>query len=176
MRHQRNVEGLRSYAQQKRQESFEKVDQGIKQLLRAGRSINFNTVAEASGVSKAWLYKEPDIKARIEQLREQGVTKKSVLEEAMESLKEAIAKNRVYNPSGFLYQAVTDAWKPNESHEQKVEQEIFAEWWKPAYSQGIVVAATQIDGVQHVLTVNQHWIPFSEILKQFPLEAFSKDN
>ncbi len=76
MKHQRNIEGLRQNAQKKRQESFEKVEQGVKKLLRAGHPVNFNAVAEASGVSRAWLYKEPDIKERIAQLREQGVNKK----------------------------------------------------------------------------------------------------
>ncbi|BAY10412.1 DUF6262 family protein [Calothrix sp. NIES-2098] len=67
---ERNVEGLRGNAQRKRQEAFDKVEQGIRQLLKEKQVINFNTVAKASGVSKAWLYKEPEIKARIEHLRE----------------------------------------------------------------------------------------------------------
>ncbi|MDZ8056568.1 MAG: DUF6262 family protein [Aulosira sp. ZfuCHP01] len=67
---ERNVEGLRGNAQRKRQEAFDKVEQGIRQLLKEKQVINFNTVAKASGVSKAWLYKEPEIKARIEHLRD----------------------------------------------------------------------------------------------------------
>ncbi len=66
---ERNVGGLRDNAQRKRQEAFNKVEQGIQQLLKERQVINFNTVAQASGVSKAWLYKEPEIKARIEHLR-----------------------------------------------------------------------------------------------------------
>ncbi len=34
--------------------------------------MNFRRVAETAGVSAAWLYKEPAVKARIEQLRAQG--------------------------------------------------------------------------------------------------------
>ena len=52
MRHVRNVEGLRSNAQKKSKETFERVDIGIQQLLREGRKINFNSVAVAAGVSK----------------------------------------------------------------------------------------------------------------------------
>ena len=67
---ERNVSGLRHNAQKKRQEAFEKVEQGIQKLIKEQQVINFNTVAKASGVSKAWLYKESEIKSRIEHLRE----------------------------------------------------------------------------------------------------------
>lgn len=78
MKVERNTEGLRNNAQKKRQQAFEKVDQGIKQLVKDKQRINFNTVAKASGVSKAWLYKEPEVKARIEQLREQALGQKKL--------------------------------------------------------------------------------------------------
>ncbi len=71
MKHERNVEGLRQNAQKKRHEAIKRTDVGIQQLLREKRSVNFKTVAEVAGVSTAWLYKEPEIKARIERLREQ---------------------------------------------------------------------------------------------------------
>ncbi len=72
MKHERNVEGLRQNAQQKRQEAIKRTDVGIQQLLKEKRSVNFKSVSEVAGVSTAWLYKQPEIKARIEQLREQG--------------------------------------------------------------------------------------------------------
>lgn len=78
MRHERNVEGLRQNAQKKRQEAVERTEQGIKTLLKEGRTVNFKTVAEAAGVSTAWLYKEPQIKERIEHLRQQQVERKSL--------------------------------------------------------------------------------------------------
>ena len=37
-------------------------------------SLNFNTVARAAIVSKAYLYNQPDLRERIEALRQQGVT------------------------------------------------------------------------------------------------------
>jgi hypothetical protein len=74
----RSVEGLRRNAQRKRQEAFEKVERGIQKLIREKQPINFNAVAEASGVSKAWLYKQPEIKERIEHLRSQSTGKKQI--------------------------------------------------------------------------------------------------
>ena len=71
MRHERNVDGLRQNAEKKRQESFQRTEEAIKQLIKGGCTVNFKTVAETAGVSTAWLYKEPEIKSRIEYLREQ---------------------------------------------------------------------------------------------------------
>ncbi|MEK4510854.1 DUF6262 family protein [Paenibacillus sp. FSL K6-2524] len=53
---------------QRKTNTLEKVDQAIKRLLRA---INFNSVSEESGVSKASLYNHSDIRERIESLRRQ---------------------------------------------------------------------------------------------------------
>lgn len=75
----RNVDGLKAHAQQKRQEALEKAEKGIQQLIKEGKRVNFNTVAEAGDVSKAWLYDEPQIRERIEQLRKQSTTPKRSL-------------------------------------------------------------------------------------------------
>lgn len=270
----RSVEGLRESAQRKRQATFEKVERGIQQLIKDKTPINFNTVTKASGVSKAWLYKEPEVKARIEKLRAQssgtrkippkqqasdkskdaliktlkdrikrlvaenqelrqqnqvaygqvirvgelerkigrleaenaklrekqwsqkeqesenlqcqglqelGVEMNSTLERlisqtpagivdaAMQSLKEATNSDRVKNPGGFLYKAITDAWKPNDAWIEKSNMQDFNEWWKYAYSKGLVIAATQIDGIQHVLIEKEEkWISFMEASRIFP--------
>lgn len=75
MKHERNTEGLKDNAARKRQEAFERTDKAIQQLIKQKKKINFNTVAEAADVSKAWLYKEPQIKQRIQSLRGQSTGK-----------------------------------------------------------------------------------------------------
>ena len=91
---ERNVDGLRNSAEKKRQKSFEKFELGIQKLLRNKDRINFKSVAEASGLSRAWLYKESEVKARIEQLRKQTEkTKKVPLQQkASDSSKDALIK------------------------------------------------------------------------------------
>ena len=76
MKQQRNVDGLRENAQKKRQQAIDRTNRAVRQLLKEGRNINFKTVAEVADVSTAWLYKEPEIKSLIEQLRQQGIDKK----------------------------------------------------------------------------------------------------
>lgn len=49
----------------------EKVDKSIQRLIKAQKSINFNSVASESGVSKKTLYDNQCIRERIETLRYQ---------------------------------------------------------------------------------------------------------
>ncbi len=317
MRHQRNVEGLRQNAQKKRQEAIARTEEGIKQLIRECRPVNFKTVAEIAEVSTAWLYKESEIKERIEYLREQenrkkkpvppqqkateaskdakyqalkqrlkkvetenrglrdhleaihgrhrllaeenevqgreierltklvneakaeieafkknstpkqhtndyltssssgespkpkskvtpltnrkaarlsisdklqfeldelGIRLNSTLEAAIKSVSEEVAlsaiaslnaasaSSEVQNPAGFLVAAIKGSWIPNEGYESKVEMNVFNEWYPIAQSLKLVNAATQIDGVQHVLTAQEEWIPFSKMIAEYTLE------
>ncbi|MDZ4877729.1 MAG: hypothetical protein CLLPBCKN_007164 [Chroococcidiopsis cubana SAG 39.79] len=66
-----NPDGLRSAAQQKRNEALQRTEKAISLMVKQGKKINFQTVAEAAGVSVAYLYKYDAIKQRIDQLRKQ---------------------------------------------------------------------------------------------------------
>lgn len=72
---ERNTEALKLHAQEKTRIASEKVDKAIRELSLKGERINFNSVATASGVSKAFLYSNDEIKERIELLRKQEVSK-----------------------------------------------------------------------------------------------------
>ena len=43
--------------------------------MKDKRPVNFKTVSEESGVSRTWLYKEPEIKARINEIKSKKNTK-----------------------------------------------------------------------------------------------------
>lgn len=64
-------EFLKQLHEQRKAETRRKVDEAIKRLIKANKSINFNSVANEAGVSKKTLYNNPDIKERIETLRYQ---------------------------------------------------------------------------------------------------------
>jgi Family of unknown function (DUF6262) len=74
----RNTSGIKLAADKKRQDAFERADKGIKQLIKDKRPINFESVAEVSNVTRAWLYKQPELRSRIESLREQQGTKQQL--------------------------------------------------------------------------------------------------
>ena len=67
----RNTSGIVAHAHCRKEEKRQRVDQGINRLLREQQAVNFNSVARAAGVSKAYLYTQQDIRERIESLRQQ---------------------------------------------------------------------------------------------------------
>lgn len=90
----RNTQGIKAAAERKRQEAFAKAEEAIKTLVRDKKPINFESVAETAGVTRAWLYKQPDLRNRIEHLRSQRSAAKSIPrnQQASDSSKDAIIK------------------------------------------------------------------------------------
>ena len=70
----RNTSGLEAHAQQKRESALKRTEEAITRLIKDKRPVNFKTVSEESGVSRTWLYKEPEIKAKINQIKNQKST------------------------------------------------------------------------------------------------------
>ena len=71
----RNTSGLEAHAQQKRSSAIKRTEDAIARLIQDKRPVNFKTVSEESGVSRTWLYKEPEIKAKINQIKNQQSSK-----------------------------------------------------------------------------------------------------
>lgn len=59
-------------AARKRNEALVRANAAVRDLDRAGTAINFQTVARAAGVSRQWLYEQPDLRREIERLRRAG--------------------------------------------------------------------------------------------------------
>lgn len=72
-----NTDGLQRYAEKLRTETEAKVNETIDELKRKHKAINFKTVAEASGVSRATLYDNEKLRIRIESLRAVKMSKAS---------------------------------------------------------------------------------------------------
>lgn len=70
---ERNTAGLAAHAQHRKEHKHKEVEDAIAILLSAQKPINFNTVAKAALVSKAYLYSQPDLRERIEALRQQDL-------------------------------------------------------------------------------------------------------
>jgi hypothetical protein len=86
----RNTEGLKAFAEKKNQETIEKVNKAIDKLKRSKtKKINFKTVAEEAGVSKATLYNNDVLKERILSLRaiEKGVPNNSIVATPKDKIK-----------------------------------------------------------------------------------------
>ena len=64
-----NTEGIKEAAQKKRIETIEKVLIALKTMETESIPINFNSVSNFTGVTKAWLYKQEEMKALIKQAK-----------------------------------------------------------------------------------------------------------
>ena len=64
-------EHLKELHSKRRAITQEKVDKAIQMLIKAQKAINFNSVANESGITKKTLYDNKDIRERIEILRYQ---------------------------------------------------------------------------------------------------------
>lgn len=86
----KNTEGLKEFAEKKNQETIEKVNKAIDKLKRSKtKNINFKTVAEEAGVSKATLYNNDILKERILSLRaiQKGVPNDSIITTPKDKIK-----------------------------------------------------------------------------------------
>ena len=76
---------MQSHAKLRKEHKRKEVEQAITALLREQKPVNFNMVAKAAAVSKAYLYSQPDLRDRIEALRQQEV-ERTVRERVTSSL------------------------------------------------------------------------------------------
>lgn len=89
----RNIQGIKEYARKKKELTEKKVKDTIYRLIREKHPINFNIIAKEAGVSKAYLYKNQEIRKLIEELRvkQEGLKKSKQMKVNMtESNKDAI--------------------------------------------------------------------------------------
>lgn len=86
-------EQLKQLHKERKAKTQQRVDEAIQRLIRTQKPINFNSIANESGVTKATLYNNKDIKERIEGLRLQQSkvpTPSQVKREMDENNKDAI--------------------------------------------------------------------------------------
>ena len=67
----RKIEALQEAAAQKARESASRVEKALEKIIKQGQIISFKSVAQAANVSTAYLYKQSDLRSRIEKLRDQ---------------------------------------------------------------------------------------------------------
>lgn len=75
MKRNSNTDAIVKLAKEKSIEVRKRVEKKISEMALKNETINFNSVSKQANVSKSWLYKERDIRKRIETLREQRIRK-----------------------------------------------------------------------------------------------------
>ena len=70
MNKDRNIDGLLKSAQDKREQAIKRANMAINELEKNNSPITFANVARQGNVSKAWLYREDNIRKKIDLLRQ----------------------------------------------------------------------------------------------------------
>lgn len=91
--------GLQAAAQRKRTATMDRATAALAELAADGSEITFQRVARHASVSRQWLYRQPQLRAQIEQLRQrprQGVPARERSREASlhQRLRTALDENR----------------------------------------------------------------------------------
>jgi len=64
-----NIAAIIQLSKEKSEKTRIRVEKTISEMALKKEKINFNSVAQKANVSKSWLYKQKDIRTRIETLR-----------------------------------------------------------------------------------------------------------
>lgn len=91
--------------------------------------------------------------------------------DAILALKEAISDGGVDKPGGWLKTAIEQGWKPNGKIQIKSELDLFTQWYPKAKQKKLVQASQATKEGIMIYTNDEKWIPFSEMLAQYPLET-----
>jgi hypothetical protein len=73
------LQGLREAAQARHDATLRRAEDTLRQLAKKGGPITFRRVAEESGVSRAWLYRQDQLRRQIDQLRDTPTSRASSL-------------------------------------------------------------------------------------------------
>jgi Family of unknown function (DUF6262) len=65
------TEILREAAQARHEATLRRAEATLRAAIRHGTPITFRGFADAAGVSRSWLYRQPQLRRQIEQLRQQ---------------------------------------------------------------------------------------------------------
>ena len=74
----RNTDSIIQLSKEKSKKTKFRVDKVISELAFRNEKINFNTVSQIANVSKSWLYKNVEVRNRIESLREKEIGTKGI--------------------------------------------------------------------------------------------------
>jgi hypothetical protein len=66
------AEPLNQAAAARHQRTIARAERALRELGAEGATVSFQSVARRAGVSRQWLYTQPDLRAAIERLRDQA--------------------------------------------------------------------------------------------------------
>ena len=89
------AEPLTQAAAGRHRRAMERAERALRELDREGAQISFRAVARRAGVSRQWLYTQPELRAQIERLRDRRPTPVTDRVPALQRATEASLRQRV---------------------------------------------------------------------------------
>jgi negative regulator of sigma E activity len=81
---------LAEAAARRHERTRSKAIQALRELDREGRPVTFAAVASAAGISRSWLYTQPDIRDQIQRLRTARTSKRAIIPAAQRATDESL--------------------------------------------------------------------------------------
>lgn len=88
--HKRNTAGLEKARQERREQCNKQVEEAIQTLVKEGKAISFNSVAELAGVSKKYLYDNHYDRINALRERQAGLPAKKVKQKTSDASKDVL--------------------------------------------------------------------------------------
>ena len=73
------VDRLREAAQARHEATLRRATNALQRLARRGEPVTFRRLAETAGVSRSWLYRQPELREEISRLRDTTVGRPGTL-------------------------------------------------------------------------------------------------
>ena len=73
------VQRLREASQARHDATLQRAENTLRQLAKKGGPITFRRVAEEAGVSRSWLYRQDQLRAQIDHLRDTATSRTSTI-------------------------------------------------------------------------------------------------
>lgn len=104
-KHKRNLDGLRNASHKKHIDMINRSNNTIDELVKKNVPLTIVNVAKMAGVSRAWVYRQPILKEKINKLRdaqaqsshEIAITNSESMRSSIELLKEKLKKLNIQN-------------------------------------------------------------------------------
>jgi Family of unknown function (DUF6262) len=84
------VQRLRQAAQNRHDATVRRAQDALRRLANRGETVSYQRLAELAGVSRSWLYSQPDLRQQIEQLRDRPADRRQHIPPAERATAESL--------------------------------------------------------------------------------------
>jgi len=84
------VQRLREAAQSRHDATMRRAQDALRRLASRGEAVSYRRLAELAGVSRSWLYSQPELRQQIDQLRDRPADRRKRIPAAEQATTESL--------------------------------------------------------------------------------------